>query len=496
MSKNKRHLIKTCGTLDLTSVKEYENLLAWDFEKAEQTLNRINKVDRQVIAGNWYLLNEQVLLFENQSIFVNGKVTHAKLLKLGDELVGTNGNVVVVNSLKRIIGKHTFYRFEIDGNHSFFVNGFLLHTASRYWVGAGGYWTSAANWSATDGGAGGAGVPTSADNTFFTALSGNCNASNGGDTNNTANVADFDCTGYVGSITSGGRSNTLNCYGSFKLVAGMTFNGAFVAHNFKATATGKTITTAGKTLGAMTFDGIGGGWTLQDALTYANNGNLTLTNGALDLGNQNVTGGFFASSNANTRTLTMGSGTYTLIGNGVNLWDMTTTTNFTFNANTSTIKITSDVGASDRNFIGGGKTYNNFLNAATMTTGSIVITDSNTFADFKIDVGIKTKFTDGTTQTVATLTCAAGTQRTMTGTSTGGWTLSDTTGTNAVNNCTISYSTVLGGATWQAWTSLGNIDGGNNTGWGKDTGWKSPTTTPAPGRLWDFWVWNSSRGNN
>ena len=157
MSKNKRHLIKTCGTLDLTSVKEGENLLAWDFEKAEQTLNRINKVDRQVIAGNWYLLNEQVLLFENQSIFVNGKVTHAKLLKLGDELVGTNGNVVVVNSLKRIIGKHTFYRFEIDGNHSFFVNGILLHNASRYWVGAGGYWTSAANWSATDGGAGGAG---------------------------------------------------------------------------------------------------------------------------------------------------------------------------------------------------------------------------------------------------------------------------------------------------------------------------------------------------
>src|SRR3990167_4016615 len=173
MSKNKRHLIKTCGTLDLTSVKEYENLLAWDFEKAEQTLNRINKVDRQVIAGNWYLLNEQVLLFENQSVFANGKVTHAKLLKLGDELVGTNGNVVVVNSLKRIIGKHTFCRFEIDGNHFYFVNGILLHNASRYWVGGTGNWDASdtAHWSVSSGGAGGASVPTSSDNVIFDAAS-------------------------------------------------------------------------------------------------------------------------------------------------------------------------------------------------------------------------------------------------------------------------------------------------------------------------------------
>ena len=41
--------------------------------------------------------------------------------------------------------------------------------ADRYWIGGTGSWTTAntANWSATSGGAGGASVPTSADNVFF-----------------------------------------------------------------------------------------------------------------------------------------------------------------------------------------------------------------------------------------------------------------------------------------------------------------------------------------
>lgn len=46
--------------------------------------------------------------------------------------------------------------------------------ASRYWVGGAGTWdgTSTTHWSATSGGAGGASVPTSADDVFFDANSG------------------------------------------------------------------------------------------------------------------------------------------------------------------------------------------------------------------------------------------------------------------------------------------------------------------------------------
>jgi hypothetical protein len=46
--------------------------------------------------------------------------------------------------------------------------------ADRYWVGGTANWdaTAGTKWSATNGGAGGASVPTAADDVYFTLLSG------------------------------------------------------------------------------------------------------------------------------------------------------------------------------------------------------------------------------------------------------------------------------------------------------------------------------------
>ena len=46
--------------------------------------------------------------------------------------------------------------------------------ATYYWVGGAGTWNNSAttNWASSSGGAGGAGVPTSADNVIFDSFSG------------------------------------------------------------------------------------------------------------------------------------------------------------------------------------------------------------------------------------------------------------------------------------------------------------------------------------
>jgi len=44
-------------------------------------------------------------------------------------------------------------------------------------------------------------------------------------------------------------------------------------------------------------------------------------------------------------------------------------------------------------------------------------------------------------------------------------TLSDASGVNSVSFCTIQDLNVTGGATWNAFTSAGNVDDGNNIGW-------------------------------
>jgi hypothetical protein len=248
--------------------------------------------------------------------------------------------------------------------------------ADRYWVGGAGTWdaTTTTNWSASSGGAGGASAPTSADNVIFNSAS---NATAYAVTVGTnANAADITIAGpAVGNVTiTSAATSVINCYGSWlNSATGVVFTtttGATI--NFLATTTGKTVTTNNVTLGAMTvtFNGVGGGWTLGSAFTHTQV--ITVTAGSFDTGNFAVNSGGFSSSNSNIRTVTLGSSTLTITGTAA--WTFTTTTNLTFSAGTSTITCS---GASPT-FAGGALTYSTVSFTST-SSGTTTITGANTF---------------------------------------------------------------------------------------------------------------------
>jgi hypothetical protein len=256
--------------------------------------------------------------------------------------------------------------------------------ADRYWVGGTGTWdsTSTTNWSASSGGVGGASVPTASDNVFFDANS------NVGVTAFTVTMAnsprvcnDFTASGLDGAMTLAGSSVGLTVSGSLTFQATnftRTYTGTTT---FNATTTGKTVTTNGVAFGAgVTFDGVGGGWTLGSALTFSASLPLTLTNGTFDTSASNyaVSGQKFLSSNSNARTINLNNSTLTFTTSGSG-WDMPTTTNATLNAGNSTIICSSTTAA----FAGGGLTYYNVSFTSTaLTTPSI--TGENTFNNLSI----------------------------------------------------------------------------------------------------------------
>ncbi len=327
--------------------------------------------------------------------------------------------------------------------------------ANVYWHADGGNWSDhATHWfNATDGGGGGHGAaPGTDDNAIFDANSFD-NSSQTVTLDEEGNCLDMDWTGATNTPTFAG-ANALNVYGSLTLIAGMvrTWSGSLV---FRSTSTGKTITLNGLVLGsAVNFISAGGGWTLQDAF---NNGtaNITHTNGTLDTNGQAITCASFISNNSNVRTLTLGASVVTCTR-----WWLSTTTNLTFTANTATIKVSGTLP-----FNGGGLTYN----AVELNGSAHTITQSNTFATLtlKADTTQTITFTDGTTQTITTpvFTGSSGKVKTLQGSSTGGWTISDAAGTNDYSYLDITYSTAQGGATWQALLSNNNTDSGNNSGW-------------------------------
>ena len=59
--------------------------------------------------------------------YVEGEWVRVKDLKRGDKLLDKSGNAVAVKSIKRIEDPLTVYNMEVDGQHNYFANGFLVH---------------------------------------------------------------------------------------------------------------------------------------------------------------------------------------------------------------------------------------------------------------------------------------------------------------------------------------------------------------------------------
>ncbi len=330
---------------------------------------------------------------------------------------------------------------------------FTALPAVRYWVGGNASWDDliSAKWALTSGGTGGAPVPTALDDVFMNAASGAVTVTKTG----ARECKDLTFTGFTGTFAGTG---TLTIGGDLVLGSGMTWSSTGVDTMI---GTAVSVTSSGKTMaGGLTYDSVAGTLTFIDDFSILLA--LTLTNGTIDANDQDVTVGSFSSSNANARTLTMGSGLWTLIGAGT-VWDTGSTGSLTFNKDTANIKLTNN-SASSKTFAGGSLTFND-LWIAIAGAGSMIMQGSNIFDDLKIDNAIDTKFTDGTTTTITSLTAGVGTQRALRGTGAGGWIISCTSGTISVSNCDISYSTAVGGATFEAFGINGNTNGGNNSGW-------------------------------
>jgi len=137
-------------------------------------------------------------------------------------------------------------------------------------------------------------------------------------------------------------------------------------------------TSAGKTITfPITVDAPGGTFQLGDAYSASNT--VTLTRGTLDAFNYNLTCTTFFSAGSGTRTITMGSGLWTLSGTGT-VWDTNTTTNLTFNKDTADILL-SNTTTTARLFTSGGLSFNKLTIGGATGTSTTTILGINSFTE-------------------------------------------------------------------------------------------------------------------
>lgn len=346
-----------------------------------------------------------------------------------------------------------------------------------HWVGNSGNWSDGSHYSLTSGGAATGNVPLPQDTVLFDA--GSFTLPGQTVTMNYSEYAGMDWTGVTNNpvlfMFTGG-----NLCGNIVLSAGMsTLGGTQVTIYpwYKANSTG-TITTNGVAWCAgFGVNAPGATFQLLDNFTQGHNSNdvfgLFVNSGTFDANNHNVTMvGQMIATGSTTRSLLMGSGTFTLGYPKSNPWSISAA-GMTLNAGTSTIKIaaslTSPVAAGDRTFAGAGLTYNNIeWTAEGLASSRLIFTGANVIGDLKVDadtVARRLTLPASVTTTVTTTELSGSVSALLTvDSSTAGTqaTLSQATGSVAGTFLSLKDSNATGGATFTAQFS---VNAGNNLGW-------------------------------
>lgn len=264
---------------------------------------------------------------------------------------------------------------------------------------AGGNWSASATWSPGS-------VPAAGDDVIVHAASGNLTIDV-----STNTIRSFLCTGYLGTITHA-AAVTLNIGGASAPIANIALilAGTYTVSNATTSAIAIADTSAatntynfnGATLGNLTIAN-GSTTTTQlstSGFSQGSTATVTLTSGGFNTNGLTCTWGLFSSSNSNTRTLTMGASSITVLGAGT-VWNITNSGGVT--QSTSSI-VMAPSGPGVITFAGGGQTY---YNVSLGTTGtSYIVTGANTFNSLTVSPGCGLTLPASTTTTATSLTLA------------------------------------------------------------------------------------------
>lgn len=335
-------------------------------------------------------------------------------------------------------------------------NCYFVGTVSANWV--------STNWALSSGGATStANYPLPQDTAYFDNSS--LNASAAVNLSNNLNLPNIDFSARTNAITFASAASTnIRFFGSVTLSSAVTVTGSGTLswqNRNTSTITSATVSWPQP----ITINNLTGTVRLGDNFTNTNlTTALTLTSGTFDANGFNFTGLRVVSTGTTTRTLAIGSGTWTISGVTTATWSFVST-GLTVTGS-GTISMT---GATAKTFGGGGVNYDSVvLNQG--GAGTLTISGSNSFGNITNTYGATGAttilFTASTTQTLSNFTASGtvGNLLTLNSTTAGTqFSLSKASGTVDVNYLNIKDSIATGGAGWYANTT--STDSGNNVNW-------------------------------
>ncbi len=81
---------------------------------------------KHVKSSNMYLINNNLLIDGGEDMIINGSNQPASMAKVGDTMIGSNGNTILITSVKSIKGIDNTYDINTAPVDTFLVNGYVI----------------------------------------------------------------------------------------------------------------------------------------------------------------------------------------------------------------------------------------------------------------------------------------------------------------------------------------------------------------------------------
>ena len=112
---------------NIEDVKEGERVASYDFAAEKVVGSLVSKTFVHAIDGEYIVVNNKLRVTSNHPLFANGKWVEAGKIKIGDKLLDSSGNYVVIYSVTIERGSMKVYNLEVEEGKNYFAENVLVH---------------------------------------------------------------------------------------------------------------------------------------------------------------------------------------------------------------------------------------------------------------------------------------------------------------------------------------------------------------------------------
>jgi len=115
------------GVVAIENIKVGDRVLSFNVLTDQNEYAYVTKVYDLPDTEEYYSINNKIRVTGEHPFYVNGEWVEVKNLKTGDLLTTEGGGVLAIRSIDKVVDTQPRYNFEVDGTHTYFAEGVLVH---------------------------------------------------------------------------------------------------------------------------------------------------------------------------------------------------------------------------------------------------------------------------------------------------------------------------------------------------------------------------------